>query len=293
MNDLQVFKNDEFGQIRTVDIDGQIWFVGKDVATALGYSNTSDALGTHIDDDDKKMGSENATPYITDTLGRKQYPLYINESGLYALVLGSRLKGAKKFKKWITAEVIPSIRKNGGYIANQENMSPAEIVANALIVANNIIADKDRQIEDLESERDSLLDENEELLNKNSKYIEDIENMQPQIDYLELICKSPEILNTTQIAAEYGMQPAEFNKLLHKLGFIKKTNKTWVPTAKIADKGYMMPSTYEYDKENHKTKTRFTWNQEGRKAIYFLLAKNGIYPIKERNQRYIQMTLDI
>lgn len=154
MNDIQIFKSEEFGQIRTVDIDGQIWFVGKDVATALGYSNTSDALGTHIDDDDKKMGSENATPYITDALGRKQYPLYINESGLYALVLGSRLKGAKKFKKWITAEVIPSIRKNGGYIANQENMSPAEIVANALIVANNIIADKDKQIEEMQPKAD-------------------------------------------------------------------------------------------------------------------------------------------
>lgn len=161
MNDLQVFNNDEFGQIRTVDIDSQIWFVGKDVATALGYSNTSDALGTHIDDDDKKMGSENATPYITDTLGRKQYPLYINESGLYALVLGSRLKGAKKFKKWITAEVIPSIRKNGGYIANQENLNPEQIVANALIVAQNIIANKDKQIKEMQPKAeyfDALVD---------------------------------------------------------------------------------------------------------------------------------------
>lgn len=154
MNELQIFKNEEFGQIRTVEINGQIWFVGKDVASALGYSNTSDALGTHIDDDDKKMGSENATPYITDTLGRKQYPMYINESGLYALVLGSRLKGAKKFKKWITGEVIPSIRKNGGYIANQENMTPEQIVANALIVANNIIADKDKQIEEMQPKAD-------------------------------------------------------------------------------------------------------------------------------------------
>lgn len=287
MNELQIFKNEEFGRIRTIETEeSEIWFVARDVCESLGFGNPRQAISSHVDPEDRDV-------QILDTLGGRQEATVINESGLYSLILGSKLPNAKKFKKWITGEVIPSIRKNGGYIANQESMTPAEIVANALIVANNIIADKDRQIENLEAERDSLLDENEELLDKNSKYIEDIENMQPQIDYLELICKSPEILNATQIAAEYGMQPAEFNELLHKLGFIKKTNKTWVPTAKIADKGYMMPSTYEYDKENHKTKTRFTWNQEGRKAIYFLLAKNGIYPIKERNQRYIQMTLDI
>lgn len=115
MNDLQIFKNEEFGDIRTVEIDGEIWFVGRDIANALGYSNTSDAIKTHVDDEDKRMGSENATPYITDTLGRKQYPLYINESGLYALVLGSGLINAKKFKRWVTSEVLPSIRKTGGY----------------------------------------------------------------------------------------------------------------------------------------------------------------------------------
>ena len=154
MNDLQIFENREFGRIRTVEIDGQLWFVGKDIAKALGYSNTSDALGSHVDDEDKKMGSENATPYITDLMGRKQYPLYINESGLYALVLGSRLESSKRFKKWVTGEVIPSIRQNGGYLANQENLTPEQIVANALVVAQNIIAKKDKQIEVMQPKAD-------------------------------------------------------------------------------------------------------------------------------------------
>lgn len=154
MNELQIFSNGEFGQIRTVEMNGQIWFVGKDIAKALGYQNTSDALGTHVDIEDKKMGSENATPYIKDMMGRKQYPLYINESGLYSLVLGSKLESAKTFKKWITSEVIPSVRKNGGYIANQENMTPEQIVANALIVAQNIIKDKDKQIEVMQPKAD-------------------------------------------------------------------------------------------------------------------------------------------
>ena len=154
MNELQIFSNGEFGQIRTVEMNGQIWFVGKDISKALGYQNTSDALGTHVDIEDKKMGSENATPYIKDMMGRKQYPLYINESGLYSLVLGSKLESAKTFKKWITSEVIPSVRKNGGYIANQENMTPEQIVANALIVAQNIIKDKDKQIEVMQPKAD-------------------------------------------------------------------------------------------------------------------------------------------
>ena len=154
MKELQIFSNGQFGQIRTVEMDGQIWFVGKDIAKALGYQNTSDALGTHVDIEDKKMGSENATPYIKDMMGRKQYPLYINESGLYSLVLGSKLESAKTFKKWITSEVIPSVRKNGGYIANQENMTPEQIVANALIVAQNIIKDKDKQIEVMQPKAD-------------------------------------------------------------------------------------------------------------------------------------------
>ena len=148
MNDLQIFKNEEFGEIRTVDIDGEIWFVGKDIAQALGYSKERDAIAKHVEEDD-------ATKHgITDNLGRVQQTTIINESGLYALVLGSRLENAKKFKKWITGEVIPSIRKNGGYLAGQESMTPEQIVANALIVAQNIIQDRDKQIAEMQPKAD-------------------------------------------------------------------------------------------------------------------------------------------
>ena len=91
MNELQIFQNPEFGEVRTVNIGGEPWFVGRDIALALGYSNTKDALAKHVDDDDKKMGSQNATPSIKDSLGRDQYPVFINESGLYSLVLSSKL----------------------------------------------------------------------------------------------------------------------------------------------------------------------------------------------------------
>lgn len=116
MNELKVFENPAFGQVRTTTINDEPWFVGKDVAMALDYENASKAIRDHVDDDDKKMGVQNVTPSIVDSLGREQYPTWINESGLYSLVLGSKLPGAKQFKRWITSEVIPSIRKHGAYM---------------------------------------------------------------------------------------------------------------------------------------------------------------------------------
>jgi len=140
--EVTVFKNlvhPEFGELRTVEIDGEPWFVGKDVATALGYTNSRDAIATHVFADDKGVES-------IDTLGGRQKMTIINESGLYALVFGSRLKIAKDFKHWVTSEVLPSIRKNGAYIRNQENMTPAEIVARGLIAAQKIIEERDKEI---------------------------------------------------------------------------------------------------------------------------------------------------
>lgn len=109
MNDIQIFNNPDFGDIRTVEIDGEAWFVGKDVAGALGYAKPLGAVSTHVEKDDSlKRG-------LMDSLGREQETIFINESGLYALIFGSKLDSAKKFKKWVTSEVLPAIRKNGSY----------------------------------------------------------------------------------------------------------------------------------------------------------------------------------
>ena len=110
MQELQIFNSPEFGQIRTIERDGDPWFVGKDVATSLGYAKPLNALATHIDEDDfLKQG-------LADNIGRMQETIFINESGLYSLVLSSKLPTTKKFKRWITSEVIPSIRKHGAYM---------------------------------------------------------------------------------------------------------------------------------------------------------------------------------
>lgn len=116
MNELQIFNNPEFGEVRTVVIDDEPWFVGKDVAAALKYEKPTKAVSDHVDEEDKKMGPQNGAPSIQDSLGRNQYPVFINESGLYSLVLSSKLPTAKAFKRWITHDVIPAIRKHGAYM---------------------------------------------------------------------------------------------------------------------------------------------------------------------------------
>lgn len=140
--EVTVFKNlvhPEFGELRTVEIDGEPWFVGKDVAVALGYKKPENAIANHVSDEDKT-----STLIQGSGSNYKSKATIINESGLYSLILSSKLPSAKEFKHWVTSEVLPSIRKNGAYIRNQENMTPAEIVARGLIAAQKIIEERDK-----------------------------------------------------------------------------------------------------------------------------------------------------
>ena len=140
MNELQVFKNQEFGSVRSLVINNEPWFVGKDVAESLGYTATEKAIRTHIDGDDKGVTE-------MDTPGGKQKVVIINESGLYSLVLSSKLPSAKKFKRWVTSEVLPALRKTGQYQVKE--LSGQELMAKALIEAQSVLAAKDKQIEEM------------------------------------------------------------------------------------------------------------------------------------------------
>ena len=144
MNAVQVFENTQFGKVRIVVIDGEPWLVGKDVATALGYTNPRKALIDHIDDEDKN------TVTIRDGIPGNPNMTVINESGLYSLVLSSKLPDAKKFRRWVTSEVLPSIRRNGGYIAGQESLTDMELLAKAFLVAQRTIDERNARIRELE-----------------------------------------------------------------------------------------------------------------------------------------------
>jgi anti-repressor protein len=144
MGNLQVFKY-ENNDVRTVEMNGEPWFVGKDVAAALGYGkgkSLANAVTNHVDSEDKGV-TELMTP------GGKQNVTIINESGLYSLILSSKLPTAKQFKRWVTAEVLPAIRKNGGYIANQETMTDAELMSQALLVAQKTLEARTKRLEEL------------------------------------------------------------------------------------------------------------------------------------------------
>lgn len=135
--ELQIFSNSEFGEIRTITKDNETYFVGKDVAKALGFANPRDAIATHVFDEDKGVDT-------IDTLGGKQSMTVINESGVYALVFGSRLESAKRFKHWVTSEVLPSIRKTGGY---QKQLSPQEMMRIQLGMLDDV-SDRVSKLED-------------------------------------------------------------------------------------------------------------------------------------------------
>ena len=154
---IRVFENTEFGKLTVIEKDGEFFFIGKEVAEKLGYARGRKAVSDHVDAEDR----DEAT--FQDSIGRIQKTVIINESGLYTLILSSKLPQAKEFKRWVTSVVLPSIRKHGGYIKNQEKMSNEDILANAVLLANNLIAEKDRQIAKLESKAryfDELVDKN-------------------------------------------------------------------------------------------------------------------------------------
>lgn len=261
---MQIFRNEEFGEIRTVTINGEPWFMGKDVAEVLGYSNTRDALSTHVMEDDKN------TVAISDGKRGNPNQTVINESGLYALIFGSKLESAKRFKHWVTSEVLPSIRKHGGYFFDQENMTPEEIMAAGLKVAQQIIDEKEKKIKFLGNQ---ILDQQKV-----------ISELKPKANYVDAILKSKSLVLTTQIAKDYGMSARNFNNILHKLGVQYKANKQWVLYAKYQACGYVHSKTYEFSHRDGTEDVRMQteWTQKGRLFLYELLKQHGYIPVIEQ-----------
>ena len=141
MQDIKIFENPEFGEIRALEIDNEPWFVGKDVAMILGYIKPENAIANHVDEEDK------TTTLIQGTGSNyKSNTVIINESGLYSLILSSKLPSAKRFRRWVTSEVLPSIRKTGGYIQGQKDLTDEELLERALIIAQRKIEEKDQQL---------------------------------------------------------------------------------------------------------------------------------------------------
>lgn len=256
MNALTVFNNPEFGEIRTVEIDGEPWLVGKDVALALGYSDTDKAIRTHVDDEDKQIFKP-ADLAGLDIPNRGMS--LINESGLYSLVLSSKLPSAKQFKRWVTSEVLPSIRKTGGYSLPRDYVSALRALA------------------DSEEQRLSLAAENE-------RQRQAIADFAPVRQYLDTILESPGTMATSQIAADYGMSAKKLNKILHEAGIQHSVNGQWILYTKLMGKGYTKSKTIYFTRSNGQadSKMQTQWTQKGRLMIHETLTARGYTAVMDR-----------
>lgn len=256
MNELKIFENPEFGKIRIVEIDGEPWMVGKDVALALGYANPSKAVINHVDDEDKRFEMSRVSDSQNGNLVKTAL---INESGLYSLVLSSKLPGAKKFRRWVTADVLPSIRKTGGYHLPKDYPSALRALADA------------------EEKRMALAAENE-------MQRQIIADFQPIKQYVDTILSSTGTMTITQIAADYDMSAKELNKILYKAGIQRKVNGQWILYKQYMGKGYTQSVTFDFLHSDGRpdAKPNTQWTQKGRLLIHETLTGLGIQAVMDR-----------
>lgn len=248
---LEIFKYED-KTVRTQKLNDEIYFVGKDVAEILGYQEPHKSINRLVDEDDRMKHP------VIDVLGRTQEAWMINESGLYSLILSSKLEEAKKFKKWITSEVLPSIRKHGAYMTN-ETLEKAIYNPDFLIgVLNNLKNEKEAR-EKLEGE----LEIKNQLIGE----------LQPAKDYLDCILASEDTMKITQIASDYGLSAKALNKILCEEGIIRKVNQQWILYHKHMNKGYTKSNTF-YVRED-KTVIETVWTQKGRIFIHNTLKDLG------------------
>lgn len=245
MEEIKIFKNSEFGSVRTVMVNDEPYFIGKDVASILGYGRPTKAISDNVDKEDI-----DEVP-IEDSIGRMQKTPIINESGLYSLILSSKLPTAKKFKRWVTSEVLPSIRKHGAYMTK-------DTLKKAMLTPDFIV----QLATQLKSEQ------------------EKVKQLQPKASYCDVILNTPDLISTTVIAKDYGKSAIWLNDYLNAKGIQYKQSGTWVLYQKYANKGLTSTKTTLYsdsDGTQH-SKIHTYWTAKGREFIYELLKSDGFLP---------------
>ena len=259
MSEIMLFRNPELGEVRTLTIDEEVWFVGNDIARALEYKDLYSALRHNVSDEDKRVCPVSSTSGVQNTT-------VINESGLYSLIMSSRLESAKKFKHWVTSEVLPSIRKNGMY-ATPKTLEEMKNDPQSFIKLLRGYADE--------------MEKNERLQNQIIIQNQQIAEMQPKVTYFDIVYGSKGSVSITLIAKDYGMTANEMNRKLHELGLQYHVNKTWVLYKQYQGYGYTKSCTFQIPNTPY-SNTVTQWTAKGRWFIYETLKQNGILPLCER-----------
>ena len=263
MQELRVFESAEFGEVRTVEIEGAPWFVAVDVCRALEVKNGRDAIA-RLDEDEKN------TVVLTDGTPGNPNMTIINEAGLYALVLSSRKPEAKAFKRWITHEVLPAIRQHGAYMTEAT-------LERALAEPDFLISLATKLKEEREARAKLELDK--------TVLTQQVAELQPKASYYDLVLQCPGLLSMTEIAKDYGMSAKAMNKKLHELGVQFNQSGVWFLYARYQSEGYTQTKTQNYSRPDgtQGTRTHMYWTQKGRVFLYYLLKEQGILPMMERD----------
>lgn len=257
MNEIKIFENEQFGKVRTLEIKNEPYFVAIDVCKCLDIKNTTQAV-QRLDEDERSMLN----------IGRQGETNLVNEYGLYNLILVSRKKEAKAFKRWVTHEVLPTIRKHGAYMTD-------EVLKEALTSPDFLI----KLATELKEEREKRI----ALEIDNNIKAQQIGELKPKADYVDKILKSKSLMNVSQIAKDYGMSATKFNKILHELKVQYKQAEQWLLYSKYHDKGYTHSETFDFENKNGINETKLTtkWTNKGRLFLYNLLKDNGYLPLIE------------
>lgn len=263
MKDLQIFKNKKFGEMRTTQIDSVPYVCLADVCKILEIKNISDCK-------DRLNKDGVVISEVIDKLGRKQQATFINESNLYKVIFQSRKPEAEQFTEWVTNEVLPSIRKTGGYISGEENMSEDELILKAINVLN-------AKVENLKQKNIALESEN----NQKDQLIGELK---PKADYTDKILQSKGTVTVNVIANDYGLTAQALNKKLHELGIQYKQSEDWLLYRKYRGMGYTHSKTIHFFHRDGRPDTRMNmeWTQKGRLFLYEILKKNGTIPMIEQ-----------
>lgn len=256
MNEIQIFNNEEFGEVRTVEVEGKPFFCGSDVAKALGYTNPNKAINDHC---------RAITKWSTPISGKMQDINYIPEGDLYRLIASSKLPTAEKFERWVFDEVLPSIRKHGLYATDELLDNPDLIIQMATKLKEER---KVRKVLELENKVQS----------------QQIAELQPKASYYDLILQCKDLLTVTEISKDYGMSAKGLNTKLHELGVQYRQSSIWFLYSKYQDKGYTQTKTQSYTKSDGTigSSVHTYWTQKGRLFLYDLLKENGILPMIEK-----------